>query len=74
MDEQRSWQERWGVAGAEPEHVLVLVAIVLAVLAPFFALVRGEAGGIALGSALFLFFLGVLMAGAQEEHDEETKP
>lgn len=69
MDEQRSWQERYGVADLELRHWGALVGMAFVVASPFFALVRGEAGMLAFGVGLLVFFVS---ANAVPDDDEET--
>lgn len=57
MDDQRRWQERWGVADLEFHHAVALIGIGFILISPFFALVRGEAGAIALAVGLLAFFV-----------------
>jgi hypothetical protein len=54
--DQRSWQDRWGVAELEFHHCVALVGIGFILLSPFFALVRGEAGLLAFVVGMLAFF------------------
>lgn len=66
MCEQRSWQERYGVADLEAGHWIGIGGMAFIVLSPFFALVREAAGALALIVGLMMF-----MASAHMTPDDD---
>lgn len=71
MDDQRSWQERYGVADLEAHHWCALIGIAFVLASPFFALARAEAGLMALGVGMLVFFLSAEAAGDPPSDDEK---
>ena len=69
MDEQRSWQERYGVADWEERHWCSAIGIAFIVASPFFALARAEAGLLAFLVGFLAFALACV---ATPDDDEKT--
>lgn len=72
MSDQRSWQERWGVAELDVHHWLGFVGIAFLALSPFLALVKETAGMLAFGVGLLAFFWAVLIT-PDEPHSGESE-
>ena len=57
MDDQRGWQERYGVDDWEVHHWVAVLAIASVCASPFIAIVRGEAGLLFFAAGVLAFFL-----------------
>lgn len=68
MDEQRSWQERWGVADLETRHWVGLVGLAFVALSPFLALGQPVAG--LLGFVVGMLLFAIAAADAPDENTD----